>query len=164
MTSTRLSVALPALVLALGGCGFVLAGCGQSGSSPGSLSLSQLPLISGASVVAQTRQCDSGANAFCAIEAVIVDRRTASSGALVTSEQRRLRQLGWMAAAGDNGKETADDSPGQQVRVTYATAEGDLTGIDLGWIKRPWVIEWSLSRAMFQRLPAMSIMLEQGPE
>lgn len=100
---------------------------------------------------------------FCAIEAVIVDRGASSSGDLVTREYNHLHALGWTGAAGDNGAERAANSPGHKLRVTYSTAQGDLTGIDLGWIMRPWPITWSLSRMMFKRIPAMSVMLETGP-
>jgi hypothetical protein len=155
MCFRTLRLALPALVIALGGCG-------QNASSS-SLSLGQLPLVDGASIVTQVRQCDRGANAYCAIEAVIVDRRFRSAGALVASEHRHLRKLGWIGSAGDNGDERAAESPGHKLRLTYATAAGDLIGIDQGWIKRPRAIELTLSRAMFDRTPAISIMLEAGP-
>jgi hypothetical protein len=150
-----LRLALPALVIALGGCG--------QNASPGSLSLAQLPLVDGASVITQVRQCDRGTNAYCAIEAVIVDRKFSSAGALVASEHRHLRKLGWSGSAGDNGDERAAESPGHKLRVTYATAAGDLVGIDQGWIKRPRSIELTLSRVLFDRTPAISIMLEAGP-
>lgn len=150
-----LRLALPALVIALGGCG--------QNVSPGSLSLAELPLVDGASVATQVRQCDRGANAYCAIEAVIVDRRFRSAGALMASEHRHLGKLGWSGSAGDNGDERAAESPGHKLRVTYATAAGDLIGIDQGWIKRPRSIELTLSRVLFDRMPAISIMLEAGP-
>lgn len=143
------------------GCGVALAGCGESSAST-PLSIAQLPLVRGASVVTQARQCDRGANAFCAIEAVIVARAAGSSGALVASERRRLRKLGWSGSGGDNGVERAAESPGQRLRVTYATGADDLTGIDLGWIKRPRPIALTLSRLMFDGTPAMSVMLEVG--
>jgi hypothetical protein len=163
MRSKRVRLALPALGVALAGCVLALGGCGRSASSSRSVSLAQLPLVDGASIVSQARQCDRGANAYCAIEAVIVDRRSHSSGALVASEYRRLRAHGWTGAAGDNGDERAANSPGHQLRVTYSTAAGDLIGIDLGWIKRPRAIALSLASTMFERTPAMSIMLETGP-
>jgi len=155
MRFRTLRLALPALVVALGGCG--------QNASPGSLSLAQLPLVDGASVVSQVRQCDRGTNAYCAIEAVIVDRRFRSAGALMASEHRHLSKLGWSGSAGDNGDERAAESPSHKLRVTYATAAGDLVGIDQGWIKRPRAIELTLSRALFDRTPAISIMLEAGP-
>jgi hypothetical protein len=155
MWSRRLRLALPLLVVAL-------AGCGQSGAS-NSLSLAQLPLVKGASIVTQLRQCDLGANAFCAIVAVVADPHAGSAGALVTSEHRYLRKLGWTMGAGDDGDEHAAESRGHKLRVTYATAKDDLTGIDLGWIKRPRALTLTLVRELFDRTPAMSIMLEAGP-
>lgn len=157
----RLRPALLAPVVALGGCTFALAACGGASSS-NSLSISQLPLVSGASVVAQERQCDRGANAYCAIEAVIVDPHATSSGALVEREHRHLRRLGWSISAGDNGVERAAESPGHKLRVTYATGADDLLGIDERWIKRSRAITLTLSRLMFQGTPAMSVMLEVG--
>jgi hypothetical protein len=81
----------------------------------------------------------------------------------VESEHRRLRSLGWTTSAGDNGSEVAADSPGHKLRVTYATALGDLIGFDEKWIKRPWRIAFALSQTIVSRTPAMSIMLEVGP-
>jgi hypothetical protein len=156
----RLRVVPVAPVLA--GCALALAGCGSGGAS-GKLSLSQFPLVPGATVATQVRQCDGGANAFCAIQAVIVDRRFDSSGAFMESEHRRLHNLGWTTSAGDDGDEVAADSPGHKLRVTYATALADLIGIDETWIKRPASIGLTLSRLMINREPAISIMLEVGP-
>jgi hypothetical protein len=148
------------LVLALPG--LALAGCGSGGAS-GALSLSQLPLVPGASVVTQTRQCDNGAHAFCAIQAVIVDPHAHSSGGFMQSEHERLHHLGWTTSAGDDGDEVAADSPGHKLRVTYATALDDMIGLDEKWIQRPWPIWASLSQTMFSRTPAMSVLLEVGP-
>ena len=151
-----------AQLVALAGCATVLAGCGSGGAS-GPLTLAKLPLVPGASITAQTRQCDTGANAFCAIQAVIVDPRYTSSGAFVEGEHRHLHSLGWTTSAGDDGDEVAADSPGHKVRVTYATVWGDLIGIDEKWIKRPWPIWAALTQSMFKGMPAMSVMLEVGP-
>jgi hypothetical protein len=161
----RAGLALPAVAgtrVALAGCILALAGCGGSVASR-TLSLDQLPLVQGATIVAQARQCDRGTNAFCAIQAVLVDPRFTSSGAFVESEHRRLHSLGWTTSAGDDGDEVAADSPGHKLRVTYATALDDLIGRDENWIKRPWAIWWSLSQSVYARTPAMSIMLEVGP-
>ena len=150
---------MPALAVG----GLALGGCGSGGAS-GSLSLRQVPLVPGARVAVQERQCDQGANAFCAIEAVIVAPRFRSSGALVASEHRRLHSLGWTTSAGDDGDEVAADSPGHKVRLTYASALGDLIGLDEKWIKsRPWPIWAALTQSMFSGTPAMSVMLEAGP-
>jgi hypothetical protein len=151
---------IPLLVLTLSG--LALAGCGSSVPS-GRLSVGQLPLVPGASVVAQTRQCDAGANAFCAVQAVIVDKQANSSGALVKAEQDRLNKLGWTTSAGDDGNEVAANSPGHKLRVTYATALNDMIGLDEKWIKRPWPIWAGLSQSLYNQTPAMSILLEVGP-
>lgn len=157
MDVRRLGVVLAASLLS-----GLVAGCG-SGGSPGRLSLSRLPLVPGASVVAQSRQCDTGTNAFCAIQAVVIDKGAQSSGAFVKSEQDHLHKLGWSTSAGDDGDEVAADSPGHKIRVTYATAINDLVGLDEKWIKRPWPIWAGLDQTMYHRIPAMSIMLEVGP-
>jgi hypothetical protein len=154
----RLGALLAALVLV-----GLVAGCGRGGAARRPLSLNQLPLIHGAHVLTQTRQCDVGHNAFCAIQAVIVAPHAGSSGALVTREQEQLHNLGWTLSAGDDGDEVASDSPGHKVRVTYATALNDLIGLDEKWIRRPWPIWAGLVRTMYSRTPAMSIMLEVGP-
>ncbi|MBV8430317.1 MAG: hypothetical protein JO244_04095, partial [Solirubrobacterales bacterium] len=151
-----------AISLALAGSALTIAGCGSGGSS-GPLTVNQLPLIQGASVVTQTRLCDGGSNAFCALEAVIADPHASSSGALTRSEHRQLHSLGWTTSAGDDGNEVAADSPGHKLRVTFATGLNDLIGIDEGWIKRPQAIGLSLSQLEIHGTPAMSIMLEEGP-
>lgn len=139
-----------------------VAGCG-SGSTPSSLNLNKVPLVPGATIATTSTQCDHGDNPFCAIEAVIVDPSFSSSGALVAREDRILHRSGWKSSAGDDGNEVAAASPGQKLRVTFATAINDLIGIDEQWIKRSWKITTSLDQAIFKRTPAISIMLEQGP-
>lgn len=154
MSVPRLGIALFAVV--------ALAGCGQ-GSTPSSLNLAKVPLVPGATITSAKTECDKGSNPFCAIEAVIVDPHFASSGALVASEDRQLHRSGWKSSAGDDGDEVAADSPGQGLRVTFATAVDDLIGIDEKWIKRSPSITAALDQTMFKRAPAMSILLEQGP-
>jgi hypothetical protein len=155
MTAGRLSLlALPALIV-------TLAGCGQSGASH-TPDLARLPLVRGARIVSQVRRCDPGANAFCGWELVVVNPRYRSSDALLRGEHRRLLKLGWTGANADTGEEHAADSPGRKLRLTYATAYGDLKGIDLGWIRRSRTVTLSLSRAMFEHASALSMLLEQG--
>jgi hypothetical protein len=156
MTAGRLGPISLALVIPL-----ALAACGQSGSSRVP-DLAKLPLVPGANVVVQARQCDRGANAFCSFQLVVVDPRYPTSTALVSSERTHLRQLGWSDMNADTGEQHAAESPGHKLRVTYATAFGDLKGIDLGWIMRPRPIALALSHAMFARTSAMSVMLEVG--
>jgi hypothetical protein len=137
------------------------AGCGPGGKRQGP-NLAQLPLVHGASVVARVRQCDRGANAFCAIELVVTDRRYKTSTDLVDAQHAQLRKHGWTGGSGDTGDQKAADSPGHKLRVTYATASGDLKEVDLGSIERPRKITLALSRTLFDQAPAMSIMLEAG--
>jgi hypothetical protein len=139
----------------------LLAGCGQSNSSR-ALSLDQLPLLPGSKIVARAQQCDKGANAYCALEAVIVDARFKNSQELVDAEHDWVHNAGWNGVTADTGNERAAESPGHRYRVTYATASGDLTGIDLGWIKRSRTIAYALSKSLFAHAPAMSILLETG--
>jgi hypothetical protein len=160
MIAGRLSRALVAL-LGLAALAAVLAGCGSSGGQH-QPKLTQLPLVDGANVVAQVRSCDRGKNAYCAIELVVVDRRYKNSTDLVKQEHAQLRKQGWTGGQGDFSQQKAADSPGHKLRVTYATAAGDLRGVDLGSIQRPREITLALSRTMFDQAPAMSVMLEVG--
>jgi hypothetical protein len=139
----------------------LLAGCGQSGVKvPDS---TRLPLVSGARVVQQVRQCDRGANAFCSLELVVVDPRYRNSLDLLTGEHQHLMSLGWTGANAEIGEERAADSPGHKLRVTFSTAGGDLKGIDLGWIHRSRKTALALSHALFAHSSALSVMLEYGP-
>ena len=157
MAGRRLRLALlPAAIAAL-------VGCGSQGGATQMLDLASVPLVAGAKVVAQSRECDRGANAYCALELVVVDPRFRSSHDLVKDEQLLLRTHRWSIANGYTSEETAADSPGHKLRLTYATACGDLEGIDLVWIQRSPEIAFALSRVMFDRDSAMSLMLQSGP-
>jgi hypothetical protein len=148
-------VPLVALLLAVTGCGQ-----GENHHSPNA---ARLPLVAGAKIVTEAHRCDKGANAYCAVEMVVVGPNYRSSTDLVKSERAYLDALGWTTVNGDTGNEKAAESPGHSLRLTYSTADGDLTGIDLGWIKRPRSIALALSHALFYRAPAMSLLLELGP-
>ena len=150
----RKLLALPVLIAGLSACG-----PGGGNRSP---DLERLPLVSGARVVAQASQCDQGASAYCALELVVVDPRFSSSDDLVKGERDHLLAAGWTRVNGDTGDERAAQSPGHKLRVTYATASGDLKGIDLGWIQRSRPLALALSRSLFDRASAMSLMLELG--
>lgn len=145
---------VPALAIAV-------AGCGQSSNSKDA-SLAQLPLVPGAKIVRQVKQCDRGANAFCSLNIVIVDPLYHSSLSLLKAEHTWVHAAGWNGVGGDTDDEKAAESPTHKLRVTYATASGDLKDIDLALIKRPRPIALALSRAMFDRSPAMSVLLEAG--
>jgi hypothetical protein len=153
MTAGRVVVVA---VLAAG----TLAGCGGGGDR--TPSVDRLPLAPGSTVVSQVRQCNSGSNAYCAIEFVVVNKGSDNSLALVAQERHALTQRGWTITHANNGDEQAALSPGDKLRVTYATAYGDLKDIELGWISRAKPISLALSHAIFDRAAAISVMLEIG--
>jgi len=152
-TVGRLTAGLLALV--------AIAGCG--GGAPRRPNLSSVPLLAGEQVVARANACDAGANAYCALDVVLVDPRFRSAQALVTNERRWLKRHGWIRVSAQTGDEQAADSPGDRLRVTYSTAALDLKDIDLGWIKRPRPISLALSDAIYDGSAAMSVMVVAGP-
>ena len=164
MTAVPRLLARGPVVAALAALGIAvaLAGCGGGGTTTHEPAATQLPLVDGANVMAQVRQCDSGANAYCAIEMVVTDPRYKTSVDLVNEEHDKLHSHGWTGGTGDTADQKAADSPGHKLRVTYATASGDLRGVDLGSIQRSRKITLALSRALFDQAPAMSVMLEVG--
>jgi hypothetical protein len=153
LTTLRLPVSIAVALAA--------AGCGQAATSRGP-DLAAVPLTGGTRVIAHTRRCDRGANPYCAIQLVVVGNHYRSSTALLASEHRRLKSLGWSSAGADTGDESAAESPGHKLRLIYATVALDLQGIDLGWITRSPMISRVLSRTMFNRSSALSLMLETG--
>jgi hypothetical protein len=151
---------LRALLAAIAGA-LAVAGCGQSGSSR-HLAVDGVPLVDGARVVARAHSCDRGAHAYCALQLVIVGSGFRSSTDFLTSEQSRLRKLGWTSTVGDTPKERSADSPGHRLRLSYALAADDLVSWDQGTLKRRPGIARALARTMFQRAPALSLMLQTG--
>jgi hypothetical protein len=152
MTARRLGVLAPVLILA--GCG-----ASQAQRTP---TASDIPLVPGAAIAVQVRACDRGSHAFCAIDLVVVNRHYVSSDVLAKDESQVLKQHGWSPADGDTSLQSAANSPGHKLRLTFATATGDLREIDLGTINRPWPIIYGLSNTMFDRTAAMSMRLEVG--
>jgi hypothetical protein len=108
------------------------------------------------------RECDQGSNAYCAIYLVVRNRGYISSDILFKDEGALLRSDGWSQAHGDTGAQVSANSPGHKLRLTFATAYGDLQDVDLGQINRPWPIVYALSSSMFARAATMSMMLEVG--
>src|SRR6266568_2657202 len=89
--------------------GLALAGCGGSGvrsPDPG-----RMPLVPGSRVVERVRQCDKGTQAYCAIEAVVVDPQLRTSWQLIAAEQRLLAKRRWTPEDAINGDEHAAQSP-----------------------------------------------------
>jgi hypothetical protein len=159
MTSTvsRLSAG----ALALFAVAASVAGCG--GDAPRHPLLSSVPLVAGGRIVARADACDAGANAYCALDVVLVDPQVKSAQALVTQERRWLKRHGWIRVSAQTGDEMAADSPRDRLRVTYSTAALDLKDIDLGWIKRPRPIALALSDAIYDGSAAISMMVAAGP-
>jgi len=146
---------LAALAVAL-----ALAGCGDGPRRP---ALSSVPLVAGGQIVAQDDACDAGANAYCALDVVLVNRDYPTAQSLLAGERLWLKRHGWLRVPAQTGDEQAADSPGDRVRLTYTTAALDLKDIDLGWIKRPRVIALALSHAIYHGSAAISMMLVAGP-
>jgi len=155
MIARRLGVA-GALALAVG-----LAGCG-AGTAARTPTASDVPLVPGAKIATQVRACDQGSRAYCTIELVVLDPKYPSSDILAHDESHVLRKAGWSLADGDTSTETAANSPGHKLRLTYSTAADDLQEIDLGQIGRPTTITHALSSSIFDQTAAMSMMLEVG--
>jgi hypothetical protein len=139
-----------------------LAGCGSRGHDRVP-DVASLPLVGGSRIVTQARVCDPGANAYCAYDLVVASTRYRTSEQFLQGERSDLHRLGWTGANAPNGDERAVDSPGGGLHLTYATATGDLTGLDLGWIQRAHGIATALSRAIFRHTPALSMELRFGP-
>ncbi len=155
MIARRLGVAgALAVAVALGGCG--------SSTADRTPTVSAVPLVPGAKIGTQVRECDQGSRAYCTIELVVLDSRYPSSDILAHDESHVLRKAGWSLADGDTSTETAANSPGHKLRLTYSTAADDLQQIDLGQITRPTPITHALSSSIFDQTPAMSMMLEVG--
>jgi hypothetical protein len=156
MNMRRSATVLTLLAVVVG-----LAGCGKAGARR-SPSLSRVPLAGGTRIVAHARSCDHGANAYCAVQAVIVGAGYRSSAALLAGEEQHLRTLGWTDTVGDTPKERSADSPGHRLRLSVALAADDLQSWDLGSLKRRPAIARALAETMFRRVPALSLMLLTG--
>lgn len=143
--------------------GFGLSACGASSSGAHHVpEVGHVPLVAGAQVIARSQQCDPGAHAYCAIQFVVYDRNYRTSNDFLLSERAELHRHGWTGANGDTGEESAADSPGHKLHLTYATANGDLDGLIFHWIQRPWPIWSALSSSIFSHAPALSLLLEDG--
>jgi hypothetical protein len=150
-----------AVVAAVLAVAVVIATTGRGGT-PRAIGLRNIPLPAGTRVATNVRSCDRGINPYCSLQVVLVGDRYPSSTALRAAYGQQLAKLGWTVAKGPDGNETAADSPGHELRLTYATAYEDLLGVDSKWIQRTAGISHSLSTAMFDRAPALSIMLVRG--
>ena len=148
------------MLMALVGC-VVLAGCAGA-TNRRDLGLRNVPLPPGARIATAVRVCDRGANPYCAEQLVVTGSRYASSADLLNTENARLKRLGWSDARGGTGKQLAAQSPGNELRLYFGTAYNDLLALDMGWIHRSAPIGRALSAAIFDRAPALSVMLVRG--
>jgi hypothetical protein len=158
-SSCRRLPPVPACLAALA-C-LVVTGCG-GGANPRLIGLGNVPLPSGARVTTHVLSCDHGANPYCSVQLVVVGARNQTSTDLLTAEEDRLAKLGWTSTQGAYGKEQAADSPGHGLRLSYATAYDDLLGVDSNWIKRRRSVAQALGATLFDRAPAISLMLQRG--
>jgi hypothetical protein len=132
------------------------------GGTPRAIGLKDIPMVAGTRVMTKVRSCDRGASRYCALQVVIVGDRYPTSEELRTTYGAKLLKLGWTTTKGPDGNETAADSPGHELRLTFATAYEDMLGVDSNWIQRTAAISHSLSATMFDRAPALSLMLLRG--
>jgi hypothetical protein len=149
------------LVAAVLAAAIVIVATGRGGT-PRDIGLRNIPLVSGTRVFTKVRSCDRGVHPYCALQVILVGGRGTTSQTLRKSYGANLLKLGWTTTKGPDGNETAADSPGHELRLTFATAYEDLLGIDSNWIQRTAAISHSLSTVMFNRAPALSIMLLRG--
>lgn len=115
-------------------------------------------------MVTKVRLCDQGAKPYCELQLVVAAPHYGSSRLLVLAERNLLRAHDWTGASAQTADQLADESPGNKLRVTYATAYGDLKGIDFNWIQRTRTIQQSLSAQMFAGTPAISAQLQIGSQ
>ncbi len=132
------------------------------GGTPRDIGLRDIPMVPGTRVLTKERSCDPGVHPYCSLQVVIVGDRYRTSQALRETYGANLLKLGWTTTKGPDGNETAADSPGHELRLTFATAYEDLLGVDSNWIQRTAAISHSLSSVMFDRAPALSLMLLTG--
>lgn len=138
-----------------------LAACGAA-SGDHVPPLAALPLIPGVTVTLDAQVCDPGANVFCVRELVVRGDVYHTSDAMLAGERRLLHAGGWKRMNAQVGTQYGADSPGDKLRVVYATAWADLTAADYGWIRREHAVTLALSRAVLTHTPTLSMMLEYG--
>jgi hypothetical protein len=149
------------LVVAMAAVAFAIVVTGRGGT-PRAIGLKNLPTLDGTRVMTQVHSCDRSANAYCALQVVLVGDRYRTSAALRVAYAAQLAKLGWTTANGPVDAETAADSPGHELRLTFATAYAELTDIDVGSVQRTAAISHSLSDSIFDRAPALSLKLVRG--
>ena len=156
MIARRLGVA-GALALAVG-----LAGCGAS-TVERTPTASDVPLVPGAKIATQVRECDQGSRAYCTIELVVLDSKYPSSDILAHDESHALRKAGLVARRRrhldrDGGELARAQAATHLSRRRPTTCSRSTSGRSPG----PTTITHALSSSIFDQTPAMSMMLEVG--
>jgi hypothetical protein len=156
VTRRARTAAILATALALGGCG--------AAGAPGTPSQRPVPLAAGGHIALRLRRCDRGIHPFCARELVLTAGRTRyhDGAALGAAEGDALRRAGWTASEGEAPTELAAQSRGGRLRLTYATAAGELRAIAAGEAERAPAIVRALRRDRTAGVPALSLLLEVG--
>jgi len=153
--------AAPATFAALAALACVaLSACGAGGDR--TPSKASLPLVRGADVSLNVRDCNRGSNVYCARQLVVADPRYRSSTALLMAERRLLRARKWKRIDAGTGTEYGLDSPGDKLRVDLATAWADLSAVDFGWITRKHAVSLALARALIAHSSTLSVQLQYG--
>jgi hypothetical protein len=153
------TVALAAAAL----CAALVGACGST--RPHVPDLAVLPLPPATRIYTQIRSCNPGRSAYCALDLVLVGAadRYATPVQVFDAEEAVLHRRRWEPVYADYGLQYAELSPGKRWRVIFAPDDHTLRLIDLGDIQRPRALALALSRALFARLPAISLVLEFGP-
>jgi hypothetical protein len=154
MSGRRICGALGAAIVLAG-----IAGCGSSGEH--APDLSKLPLVPGTKIELQQKVCDSGSAPYCALQLVVSNSRYHNADELFDAEHRLLLARKWSGADGE-GYDHAADAPGHKLRLTYATPLEELDGIYVLGVRRTHQIALQLSSAVYDKTPALSMMLELG--
>ena len=81
---------------------------------------------------------------------------------LLFRERDYLRSHGWKPARPDTGVELADESPGDKLRVDVRDRAPGPEGRRPGLDARAPSVAIALDRAVFDRVPTMSVLLEVG--
>lgn len=149
------------LLIAMAAVAVAIVATGRGGT-PRAIGPRNVPMLVGTRVMTEVRSCDRGAGAYCALQVVVVGARYGSSSALRLAYAELLAKRRWTTAKGPVDAETAADSPGHELRLTYATAYAELTDIDVGSVQRTAEISHALSDTIFDRSPALSLMLTRG--
>jgi hypothetical protein len=149
------------LVALLCSLSLLIVGCSPD-TGPRSPSLSLVPLAPHSHVMLQVRACNGGANPFCSLQLVVVGSGYSTAHALLDTEAQLLRRRHWRKVNADTALERAAYSPGGKVRLTYATAHGELESIELGWTQRRRLITVALAHTLFENRPAIALLVENG--